>query len=150
MNLHGHPYSPAGPADAMTRGIAYLPADRNGEAAAVELTLRENLYLNPAYSMLSVIRNTEEIFELNRIRSAERRLLMLLRWLGINFGQVSSRGYRLSLKEMNLTHRSLAEICGLTRVTVTKNLNRYKTLGLLQNIGEADLFIPGEALASAF
>jgi CRP-like cAMP-binding protein len=75
---------------------------------------------------------------------------MLLRWLGINFGQVSSRGYRLSLKEMNLTHRSLAEICGLTRVTVTKNLNRYKTLGILQNIGEADLFIPGEALATTF
>jgi CRP-like cAMP-binding protein len=51
---------------------------------------------------------------------------------------------------MNLTHRSLAEICGLTRVTVTKNLNRYKTLGLLQSVGEADLFIPGEALATAF
>ena len=31
-----------------------------------------------------------------------------------------------------------------------KNRNRYKTLGLLQNIGEADLFIPGEALATAF
>jgi CRP-like cAMP-binding protein len=100
--------------------------------------------------LLHQIRNTEEIFELNRIRSAEKRLLMLLRWLGVRFGQVSSRGYRLSLKEMNLTHRSLAEICGLTRVTVTKNLNRYKTLGLLQNIGEADLFIPGEALATAF
>ncbi len=55
------------------------------------------------------IRNTEEIFQLNRIRSPERRLLMLLRWLGVRFGQVSSRGYRLSLKEMNLTHRPLAE-----------------------------------------
>ena len=100
--------------------------------------------------LLHQIRNTEEIFELNRIRSAERRLLMLMRWLGIHFSQVSSRGYRLSLKEMNLTNRSLAEICGLSRVTVTKNLNRYKTLGLLHNVGEADLFIPGEALASAF
>jgi hypothetical protein len=35
-------------------------------------------------------------------------------------------------------------------VTVTKNLNRYKTLGLLQSVGEADLFIPGEALGTAF
>ena len=57
MMLHGHPYSPDGPSDAMAKGIAFLPADRNGEAAAVELTLRENLYLNPAYAMLSVIRN---------------------------------------------------------------------------------------------
>jgi len=95
------------------------------------------------------IRNTEEIFEINRIRSAERRLLMLLRWIGLRFGQVSSHGYRLSLKDMNLTHRALAEVCGLTRVTVTKNLNRYKTLGLLQTVSEADLFIPSDGLAAA-
>lgn len=83
------------------------------------------------------------------IRSAERRLLSLLRWIGVRFGQVNSRGTRLSLKDMNLTHRALAEVCGLTRVTVTKNLNRYKTLGVLQRVGEADLFIPDEALATA-
>jgi len=100
--------------------------------------------------LLQQIRNTEEIFEINRIRSAERRLLMLLRWIGLRFGQVSSRGYRFSLKDMNLTHRALAEVCGLTRVTVTKNLNRYKTLGLLQKVSEADLFIPSDGLAAAF
>ncbi len=88
------------------------------------------------------IRNTEEIFEINRIRSAESRLLTLLRWIGTRFGQVSSKGYRLSLKDMNLTHKSLGDICGLTRVTVTKNLNRYKTLGLLQQVSDADLLIP--------
>jgi CRP-like cAMP-binding protein len=91
------------------------------------------------------IRNTEEIFEINRIRSAERRLLMLLRWLG----QVNSSGYRFSLKDMNLTHRALGEVSGLTRVTVTKNLNRYKTIGLLQSVSEADLLIPSQVLAAA-
>jgi len=95
------------------------------------------------------IRNTEEIFEINRIRSAERRLLMLLRWIGLRFGQVNSRGYRFSLKDMNLTHRALADVCGLTRVTVTKNLNRYKTLGLLQKVSDADLFIPSDLLTTA-
>jgi CRP-like cAMP-binding protein len=88
------------------------------------------------------IRNTEEIFEINRIRSAEQRLLSLLRWIGSRFGQVSSRGTRLSLKDMNLTHRGLADICGLTRVTVTKNLNRFKTIGLLEKVSDADLLIP--------
>jgi len=34
-------------------------------------------------------------------------------------------------------------------VTVTKNLNRYKTLGLLQKVSEADLFIPSDGLAAA-
>ena len=67
MMFRGHPYSPGGPSDAMAKGIAYLPADRNGEAAAVELTLRENLYLNPAYAMLSVIRNAGEILRANEL-----------------------------------------------------------------------------------
>jgi CRP-like cAMP-binding protein len=96
------------------------------------------------------IRNTEEIFQINRIRSAEHRLLMLLRWIGTRFGQVSSKGYRLSLRDMNLTHKSLAEICGLTRVTVTKNLNRYKAMGLLQKVSDADLMLPIEPLVAGF
>lgn len=91
------------------------------------------------------IRNTEEIFEINRIRSADERLLRLLFWLGSRFGQVSSRGHRLSLKDMNLTHKGLADLCGLTRVTVTKNLNRYKALGILQKVSEADWLIPADA-----
>ena len=91
------------------------------------------------------IRNTEQIFEINRIRSAELRLLAILRWLSVRFGQVNSHGHRLSLKEMNFTHRDLADLCGLTRVTVTKNLNRYKTLGLVRMFGESDLLIPIDA-----
>ena len=90
------------------------------------------------------IRNTEEIFEINRIRSADARLLRLLLWLGNRFGQVSSRGHRFSLKDMNLTHKGLADICGLTRVTVTKHLNRYKTLGILQKVSDADWLIPAD------
>ncbi|MCP9848496.1 Crp/Fnr family transcriptional regulator [Cyanobium sp. Morenito 9A2] len=92
------------------------------------------------------IQNLEEIFQINRIRSADSRLLGLLRWIGRRFGQVSSRGYRLSLKDMNLTHKALADLCGLTRVTVTKMLNRYKVDGLLQQVSKEDLFIPSSAL----
>ena len=91
------------------------------------------------------IRNTEQIFEINRVRSAELRLLAMLRWISVRFGQVNSHGHRLSLKEMNLTHRDLADLCGLTRVTVTKNLNRFKTLGLLRTIGDSDWLIPADA-----
>jgi CRP-like cAMP-binding protein len=92
------------------------------------------------------IQNLEEIFQINRIRTAEQRLLGLLAWIGKHYGQVSTRGYRLSLKEMNLTHKALADICGLTRVTVTKMLNRYKVEGLLQQVSKEDLFIPSSAL----
>jgi len=96
------------------------------------------------------IRNTEDLFQINRIRSAEQRLLMLLRWIGTHFGQVSSRGYRLSLREMNLTHKALGELCGLTRVTVTKNLNRFKAIGLLQKVSDDDLMVPIEPPVAGF
>jgi CRP-like cAMP-binding protein len=94
------------------------------------------------------IRNLEEIFQINRIRAAEVRLLALLTWLGRRFGQVNSRGLRFSLREMNLTHKALAELCGLTRVTVTKMLNRYKAEGVLQQISKDDYLIPSTVSAT--
>jgi len=96
------------------------------------------------------IKNLEEIFQLNRIRSADQRLLALLTWIGRRFGQVSATGYRLSLKELNLTHQSLAELCGLTRVTVTKALSRYRERGTLQKLSAEDWFIPRTDLYPAF
>jgi CRP-like cAMP-binding protein len=92
--------------------------------------------------LLQQIKNLEEIFQLNRIRAADQRLITLLAWIGRRFGQVSTRGYRFSLKDMRLTHKTLADICGLTRVTVTKALNRYKVDGILQQVSKDDLLIP--------
>jgi CRP-like cAMP-binding protein len=92
--------------------------------------------------LLQQIKNLEEIFQLNRIRAADQRLITLLTWIGRRFGQVSTRGYRFSLKDMRLTHKALADICGLTRVTVTKALNRYKVDGTLQQVSKDDLLIP--------
>ena len=92
--------------------------------------------------LLQQIKNPEEIFQLNRIRAADQRLITLLAWIGRRFGQVSTRGYRFSLKDMRLTHKTLADICGLTRVTVTKALNRYKVDGILQQVSKDDLLIP--------
>ena len=96
------------------------------------------------------IQNLEEIFQLNRIRSADQRLLAVLTWIGRRFGQVSATGYRLSLKELNLTHQSLAELCGLTRVTVTKALSRYREIGTLQKLSTEDWFIPKSSSYPAF
>lgn len=96
------------------------------------------------------VQNLEEIFQLNRIRSADQRLLALLIWIGGRFGQVSASGYRLSLKELNFTHQSLAELCGLTRVTVTKALSRCREIGTLQKLSHEDWFIPRSALSPGF
>jgi CRP-like cAMP-binding protein len=83
-----------------------------------------------------------ELAVIQRIRSADARLLRLLLWIGSSFGQVNSHGCRLSLSELNLTHRGLADLCGLTRVTVTKILSRFRAHGQLLAIGDDDLLIP--------
>lgn len=83
-----------------------------------------------------------ELHAIQRIRSGERRLLALLHWIGGSFGQVNSHGCRLSLSELNLTHRALADLCGLTRVTVTKLLSRFRQAGQLVVIGDSDLLLP--------
>lgn len=83
-----------------------------------------------------------ELLTIQRIRSAERRLLALLTWIGESFGQVNSHGWRFSLAELNLTHKALAELCGLTRVTVTKLLSRYRLEGQLVSVSNNDLLIP--------
>jgi len=83
----------------------------------------------------------EELFQINRVRSAEDRLLHLLVWIGKRFGMVNSQGHRISLRELNLTHKALGDICGLTRVTVTKNLSLFRQRGILRDVGHGDLLI---------
>jgi len=138
-----------GPGDLVSSAHSGLAAVELQCLSAVVVEQHEPSEAETLSLLRQQIRNTEEIFGINRIRSAERRRLMLLRWIGRRFGQVSSRGHRLSLKDMNLTHKDLAEVYGLIRVTVTKNLNRHKTLGLLQKVSQADLFIPADSLVPA-
>jgi len=87
-------------------------------------------------------RQLSALVGLSRVRPIEDRLLRALIWLGERFGRVNSFGVSLSLSEMNLTHRNLAELIGSTRVTVTKSLTRLRQEGLLINTGHDDVVIP--------
>lgn len=87
------------------------------------------------------------LLQLSRIRPAEERLFELLIWLGQRFGRVSSRGVSLSFLAMNLTHQHLAEISGLTRVTVTKALTRFRKEGRLIREGDDELLLPDDSRA---
>lgn len=79
------------------------------------------------------------LLQLARIRRAEDRLFRLLIWLGKRFGRVSSQEISLSFSGMNLTHRNLAEITGMTRVTVTKALIRFRQEGRIARQGDDEL-----------
>jgi CRP-like cAMP-binding protein len=138
-----------GPGDWITATFSAL---QPVEIQCLSTVVVEQFHPSPAdieELLLKQIKNLEEIFRFNRIRSADQRLLAVLVWIGRRFGQVSTRGYRLSLKEMNLTHKSLADLSGLTRVTVTKMLSRCKGDGVLQQVSKDDLFIPCSALDPA-
>ena len=45
--LDGRPFAPRSPREAMRANVGYVPPDRNVEGLARELTLTENLFLNP-------------------------------------------------------------------------------------------------------
>ena len=66
------------------------------------------------------------LLQISRIRHAEERRFRFLLWLGERCGRVNSQGVSLSFRDMNLTHRNLAEMTGMTRVTVTKALIRFR------------------------
>ena len=48
----------------------------------------------------------------------------------------------LCFEELHLTHRNLAEISGLTRVTVTKAISQFRQTGSLVREGQDDWLVP--------
>ncbi|MFY8149956.1 MAG: Crp/Fnr family transcriptional regulator [Prochlorococcaceae cyanobacterium] len=97
----------------------------------------------------SQLEQAADLLRISQVRPAEDRLMLLLQWIGQRFGRVNSRGISLSLEDMNLTHRDLAEISGMTRVTVTKLLTRFRQKGQILRCGEADWLLPAPASAPA-
>lgn len=79
------------------------------------------------------------LLQLTRIRPAEARLFNLLIWLGERFGASTEHGRSVPLEAMNLTHRQLAEMASVSRVTVTKSLGHFRQQGWLQRVGELEV-----------
>lgn len=79
------------------------------------------------------------LLELTRIRPAEARLFHLLIWLSERFGCQTKQGRSVPLEAMNLTHRQLAEMASVSRVTVTKALGHFRQQGWLLRQGEQEL-----------
>lgn len=79
------------------------------------------------------------LLKLTHIRPVEARLFHLLIWLGERFGNSLEQGRSVPLEAMNLTHRQLAEMACVSRVTVTKGLGNFRQQGWLQRIGEAEI-----------
>lgn len=79
------------------------------------------------------------LLEFTRIRPAEARLFHLLAWLSERFGSNTEHGRTIPLEAMNLTHKQLAEMASVSRVTVTKALGHFRQQGLLLRLGAQEL-----------
>lgn len=56
MTLAGRPYAPGSPTNALADGVGFVASDRLGESLAAELSVQENLYINPAVGGEGVLR----------------------------------------------------------------------------------------------
>lgn len=72
------------------------------------------------------LRQTELLLAITGNRQVKDRLYYLLLWLKKEFGQTVAKGTRLSVR---LTHQDLADACGTTRVTVTRELSKLQQQG---------------------
>jgi CRP-like cAMP-binding protein len=79
------------------------------------------------------------LLQLTRVRPVETRLFNLLIWLSERFGSGDEQGRSVPLEAMNLTHRQLAEMASVSRVTVTKSLGQFRLQGWLLRIGDTDM-----------
>ena len=68
LEVAGRRFEPHDPVDAIAAGVAYVPPDRVEDGAATELTLRENIFMNPDKPSLRRISGRSE-------RSRSRSLL---------------------------------------------------------------------------
>jgi hypothetical protein len=79
------------------------------------------------------------LLQLTRVRPVEARLFNLLVWLSERFGSDTEQECLLPLEAMNLTHRQLAEMASVSRVTVTKALGQFRQKGWLKRVKKSEV-----------
>jgi CRP-like cAMP-binding protein len=91
-------------------------------------------------AMISHVQRTGELMEILHCRNAEAAVLQLFTWLAKRFGQHAEQG---KLIDLRLTHQEIAELVGLTRVTVTRILSDLEKQGSIQR-QESQFIVMGD------
>ena len=80
-------------------------------------------------AMILHIQRAGELMEILHCRQADSSLLRLFNWLAQRFGQAIEQG---KLIDLRLTHQDIAELMGVSRVTVTRLLGEFERQGIIQ------------------
>lgn len=82
----------------------------------------------PTELILKYWQQTERLLLARAEMSVSLILMNILNWLSKRFGQLDDKGL---LIDLNLTHQDLSELCGTSRVTVTRLLKKFEEDGLI-------------------
>ncbi|MFM7235156.1 MAG: Crp/Fnr family transcriptional regulator [Cyanobium sp.] len=97
--------------------------------ALIDSRLEESGRIPPAADGNSLHDWTLEMLLIRNLSDAEHRISALLQLLVRRFGRRRGAWYELSFP---MTHADLAELCGHTRVTVSRQFSRWRSQGLLE------------------
>lgn len=103
------------------------------------VNLHKNYWHLEMDAIIRHIHLSQELLEIVRCGNAEIALHQLLTWLARRFGRVHQQGWQIDLY---LTHQQLADLSGLTRVTVTRLLKAFEARGVIQRCQRQILILP--------
>ncbi|MEZ2237446.1 Crp/Fnr family transcriptional regulator [Microcoleus sp.] len=81
--------------------------------------------------LLYHLQQAEDLALIRAGKRVELMLYQLLTWLAKKFGSEVDQGH---LIDLGLTHQDIAELLGITRVTVTRALGNFEQQGLIQRL----------------
>jgi CRP-like cAMP-binding protein len=81
--------------------------------------------------LLSHIHQFEQLTVVRSHKKADTMLLKLLAWLSQRFGREAEQGQLIDLR---LTHQDIADMLGITRVTITRLLNQLEEQGQIARL----------------
>jgi CRP-like cAMP-binding protein len=102
-----------------------------------------DLIPNPADTLLTHLHHLEALMLIRGSKRADIMLLKLLRWLADRFGQTTADGCLIDLR---LTHQDLADLIGITRITVTRILSQLEQQQFIQRLPLQKIVLQQEAL----
>lgn len=121
-----------GPGDIVGRVLSRADPYEIECLTPVEATLLPDYSWHEATkAMILHIQRSGELIEILQCRHAESSLLRLFAWLAKRFGQEVEQGQLIDLR---LTHQDIADLLGLTRVTVTRLLKDLEKQGIIQRV----------------
>ncbi|NJN29701.1 MAG: Crp/Fnr family transcriptional regulator [Synechococcales cyanobacterium RM1_1_8] len=115
-----------GPGESLGSPLGEINPVQNVCITPVRLQLQQRSGEYPYEFIWNQARQTQELFNLFRCRCLQSRIYNLLWWLAGRFGSEFQMG---RLTGVPLTHQDIADLCGSTRVTVTRLLGQLKEDG---------------------